>query len=122
MVSQMKPGSVIVDVSIDQGGCFETSRVTTHHNPVYQTYGVTHYCVPNIASKVPHTASYSLSNFLTPLILKIADYGGIDKMLKRDAPFCKGAYIYNGILTNKYIGKQFGLPTQDLELLMAAFH
>lgn len=121
MVSRMKPGSVIVDVSIDQGGCFETSRVTTHRNPVYQTFGVTHYCVPNIASRVPHTASYSLSNFLTPLLLKIADFGGIDKALKRDAPFCKGAYIYNGILTNKYIGKQFGLPTQDLELLMAAF-
>ena len=121
MVSHMKPGSVIVDVSIDQGGCFETSRVTTHHNPVYQAFGVTHYCVPNIASKVPHTASYSLSNFLTPLIMKISDYGGIDKMLKRDAPFCKGTYIYNGILTNKYIGNQFGLPSQDLELLMAAF-
>ncbi len=121
MVRQMKPGSVIVDVSIDQGGCFETSRVTTHHNPVYQTFGVTHYCVPNIASRVPHTASYSLSNFLTPLIMRISDYGGIDKMLKRDAPFCKGTYIYNGILTNKYIGNQFGLPSQDLELLMAAF-
>lgn len=122
MVKQMKPGSVIVDVSIDQGGCFETSKVTTHHNPVYQTYGVTHYCVPNIASRVPHTASYSLSNFLTPLIMNISDFGGIDKMLKRDPYFCKGAYIYNGILTNKYIGNQFGLPSQDLELLMAAFH
>lgn len=122
MVSHMKPGSVVVDVSIDQGGCFETSRVTTHHNPVYQTYGVTHYCVPNIASRVPHTASYSLSNFLTPMIMRIADYGGIDRMLKRDTPFCRGAYIYNGILTNKYIGNQFNLPSQDLELLMAAFH
>jgi alanine dehydrogenase len=122
MVRQMKPGSVIVDVSIDQGGCFETSKVTTHHNPVYQTYGVTHYCVPNIASRVPHTASYSLSNFLTPLIINITDLGGIDRKLKRDLHFCKGAYIYNGILTNKYIGSQFGLPSQDLELLMAAFH
>lgn len=121
MVSTMKPGSVVVDVSIDQGGCFETSRVTTHHNPVYQTHGVTHYCVPNIASRVPHTASYSLSNFLTPLILKISEIGGIDKMLKHDVHFCKGAYIYNGILTNKYIGNRFGLPSQDLELLMAAF-
>lgn len=122
MVKKMKPGSVIVDVSIDQGGCFETSKVTTHHNPVYQTFGVTHYCVPNIASRVPHTASYSLSNFLTPLIMNISDFGGIDKMLKRDPYFYKGAYIYNGILTNKYIGNQFGLPSQDLELLMAAFH
>jgi alanine dehydrogenase len=122
MVRQMKPGSVIVDVSIDQGGCFETSKVTNHHNPVYQTYGVTHYCVPNIASRVPHTASYSLSNFLTPMIMNISEMGGIDKILKRDPYFCKGTYIYNGILTNKYIGNQFGLPSQDLELLMAAFH
>ncbi len=68
MVQQMHPGSIIVDVSIDQGGCFETSRVTTHEQPVFQVHGITHYCVPNIASRVPHTASYSLSNFLTPLI------------------------------------------------------
>jgi len=122
MVKQMKPGSVIVDVSIDQGGCFETSKVTNHHNPVYQTFGVTHYCVPNIASRVPHTASYSLSNFLTPMIMNISEMGGIDKILKRDPYFCKGTYIYNGILTNKYISNQFGLPSQDLELLMAAFH
>ncbi len=121
MVKQMKPGSVIVDVSIDQGGCFETSHVTSHRNPVFQEYGITHYCVPNIASRVPHTASYSLSNLLTPLLLSISELGGIDKMLKKDAAFCKGAYIYNGILTNKFIGELYDLPWQDLELLMAAF-
>ncbi len=121
MVKQMKPGAVIVDVSIDQGGCFETSRVTSHRNPVYKEYGVTHYCVPNIASRVPHTASYSLSNLLTPLLMSISDLGGIDKMLKKDAGFCKGAYIYNGILTNKLISELYDLPWQDLELLMAAF-
>ncbi|HDO27000.1 MAG TPA: alanine dehydrogenase [Bacteroidetes bacterium] len=121
MVKQMKPGSVIVDVSIDQGGCFETSHVTSHRNPVFQEYGITHYCVPNIASRIPHTASYSLSNLLTPLLLSISELGGIDKMLKKDAAFCKGAYIYNGILTNKFIGDLYDLPWQDLELLMAAF-
>ncbi|NOX86284.1 MAG: alanine dehydrogenase [Chlorobi bacterium] len=121
MVKQMKPGAVIVDVSIDQGGCFETSRVTSHRNPVYKEYGVTHYCVPNIASRVPHTASYSLSNLLTPLLMSISDLGGIDKKLKKDAAFCKGAYIYNGILTNKLISELYDLPWQDLELLMAAF-
>lgn len=122
MVSQMKPGSVIVDVSIDQGGCFETSRVTTHQNPVYKLHGVTHYCVPNIASRVPHTASYSLSNFLTPLILNISELGGVEKLIKRDLAFRKGTYIYNGKLTNRYIAERYHLPFQDLELLMAAFH
>ena len=122
MVRQMKPGSVIVDVSIDQGGCFETSRATTHHDPVYQVHDVTHYCVPNIASRVPHTASYSLSNILTPMLLNISDMGGIEKMMKRDTTFCKGVYIFNGILTNKFIGELYGLPSQNLELLMAAFH
>ncbi len=122
MVAQMKPGSVIVDVSIDQGGCFETSRITTHQDPVYQVHGITHYCVPNIASRVPHTASYSLSNYLTPLLLNISDLGGIEQLLKRDMAYRKGTYIFNGTLTNKFIADLHNLPFQDLELLMAAFH
>ena len=122
MVAQMKPGSVIVDVSIDQGGCFETSRITTHQDPVYQMHGVTHYCVPNIASRVPHTASYSISNFLTPLLLNISDLGGIEQLLKRDIAYRKGTYIFNGTLTNKFVADLHHLPFQDLELLMAAFH
>ena len=121
MVAQMKPGSVIVDVSIDQGGCFETSRVTTHKNPVYQIHGVTHYCVPNIASRVPHTASYSLSNFLTPILMNISELGGVEQFLKRDPTFRKGTYIFNGKLTNKFIADLHHLPFQDLELVMAAF-
>jgi alanine dehydrogenase len=121
MVAEMKSGAVIVDVSIDQGGCFETSRVTTHENPVYQVHGITHYCVPNIASRVPHTASYSLSNFLAPLILNMSDLGGIEQLLKWDPPFGKGVYIYNGILTNKFMADKFSLSFQDLDLLMAAF-
>ena len=121
MVRQMHPGSVIVDVSIDQGGCFETSRVTSHQQPVFQVHGVTHYCVPNIASRVPHTASYSLSNFLTPLILNISESGGIDRLMKLDHAFSKGVYVYNGVLTNKHISDLFNIPYRDLELLMAAF-
>ena len=121
MVSGMEAGSVIVDVSIDQGGCFETSKATSHDNPVYSMYGVTHYCVPNIASCVPNTASSSLSNILTPMLMRIADFGGIERMLKQDSGFRKGVYIYNGTLTNNYIGSMFGIPSQDLELLMAAF-
>lgn len=121
MVSSMETGSIIVDVSIDQGGCFETSKITTHDNPIYRAHGVTHYCVPNIASCVPNTASFSLSNILAPMLMRISDYGGIEKMLKQDIGFRKGVYIYNGILTNNYIGNSFGIPSRDLDLLMAAF-
>ena len=122
MVSQMKRGAVIVDVSIDQGGCFETSRPTSHQHPVFQEYGVTHYCVPNIASRVPHTASYSLSNHLTGLLLKIGDVGDINHYILRDRPFSKGVYIYNGALTNKNISDTFGLPFRDLDLLVSVLY
>lgn len=121
MLRQMTEGSVIVDVSIDQGGCFETSRLTTHQHPVYQEHGITHYCVPNIASRVPHTASYSLSNYLTPVLLQISDSGGIENMIKQDQQFINGIYVYKGILTNKTIGNKFNLPYQNLELLLSAF-
>jgi len=122
MVSQMKKGSVIIDVSIDQGGCFETSKVTSHLEPVYKKYDVTHYCVPNIASRVPHTASYALSNYFTPVLLKMGEMGGIEKMLKVDYGLRQGAYLFHGTLTKPYIGEYFTLPYQDIELLIAAFH
>jgi len=122
MVKQMKRSAVIVDVSIDQGGCFETSRPTSHQHPVYQEYGVTHYCVPNIASKVPHTASYSLSNYLTGLLLKIGETGDIHHYIMHDVPFSNGVYVYNGALTNKNIADTFGLPFRDLELLTSALY
>lgn len=120
MVSEMRYGSVLIDVSIDQGGCFETSHVTNHSDPVFQKYGVTHYCVPNIPSKVPHTASYALSNFFAPILLKIGDEGGIENLLKNDYGLRQGVYLYNGILTNRYIGDYLNMPFQDMELLMAA--
>jgi len=121
VVKKMKKGSVIIDISIDQGGCFETSKPTTHTNPVFKKYGITHYCVPNIASKVPHTASWAINNFLTPLLLNIADVGGVTNYLKRDEPFSKGVYLFNGTLTKKQIGDRFDLRYRDLGLLLAAF-
>ncbi len=121
MVSQMKYGSVIVDVSIDQGGCVETSRVTTHADPVFKKYNVTHYCVPNIASRVPRTASYALSNFFAPVLLNIGEGGGMESLLKLDPGIRQGVYIYNGTLTNAYIGELFKIPYQDIDLLMAAW-
>ncbi len=121
MVKGMKEGSIIIDVSIDQGGCFETSRPTTHKDPVYKIHGVTHYCVPNIPSRFPHTASQALSNIFVPIILDIANEGGIENFLKNDYIVRQGVYIYNGTLTNQYISKYFKLPFQDIDLLMAAF-
>lgn len=122
MIMEMKQGAVIVDVSIDQGGCFETSRVTSHQNPVFKEYGVTHYCVPNIASRVPHTASYSLSNFLISLLMNYTEAGGIENLIMQDKGFGKGVYIYNGILTNEFIADKFDLSFRDLDLLLSALH
>lgn len=122
MVQQMKEGAVIIDVSIDQGGCFETSYATDHANPVFRKYGVTHYCVPNIPSKVPHTASYALSNYLTPILEKIGDAGGLEQMLRSDFGVRQSVYLFNGISTNRFISDSYHLPFQDINLLMAAFH
>lgn len=121
MVKEMKPGSVIVDVSIDEGGCFETSHVMNHNHPVFRKHDVIHYCVPNITSRVSRTASYAFSTVLGPLLLEMAEYGNIEKMLKQDAGFLKGVYIYNGMLINKYLGDIFKIPFKDIHLLLAAF-
>ncbi len=121
MVADMRQGSVIVDVSIDCGGCFETSEVTSHESPVYKKHGVIHYCVPNIAARVSRTASYALSNVFTPLILDIGQNGGIEKMVKKNTGLRHGVYMYRGTITNKILGEAFSLPYKDIDLLMAAF-
>jgi alanine dehydrogenase len=120
MVSHMKFGSVIVDISIDQGGCFETSRVTTHDNPIYKEYGVIHYCVPNVASRVSKTASYALSNIFAPMVLSVGDEGGVTNLVKHQSGFRHGVYLYHGTLVNEVIGEAFDLPYKDLDLLLAA--
>ncbi|MBL7891138.1 MAG: alanine dehydrogenase [Bacteroidia bacterium] len=119
MVADMKVGSVIVDVSIDQGGCFETSKPTNHTNPVFRKHGVIHYCVPNIASRVSRTASYALSTIFGSILLDIGEEGGVEKMLKYHAGVRNGVYIFNGSLTNKYLGDLLKLKYKDLDLLMA---
>jgi alanine dehydrogenase len=119
MVSEMKVGSVIIDVSIDQGGCFETSEVTNHTKPVFRKHGVIHYCVPNIASRVSRTASYALSTIFAPILLNIGEEGGVENMLRRDEGVRNGIYIYNGVLTNQVLGEMFKLPYKDINLLMA---
>lgn len=120
MVSNMKNGSVILDISIDQGGCFETSQVTNHAHPTFRKYGVTHYCVPNIASRVSQTASMALSNIFTPILLDMGERGGIENYLRESSGVRNGVYIYNGILTHQYIGETYNIPYKDIDLLIAA--
>jgi alanine dehydrogenase len=120
MVSRMRPNSVIVDVSIDQGGCFETSRMTTHKDPIFRHNEIIHYCVPNIASRVAHTASTALSNIFLPFLLQTGTIGGIEEMIYANRWFMKGVYGHNGTLTNAYIARKFGMRYKDLTLLLAA--
>lgn len=118
MVQNMKPGSVIVDISIDQGGCFETSRVTNHDHPTFTEHGVIHYCVPNIASRVSRTASFALSNIFSPILVDMGNKGGCKELIQSDPGFRGGVYMYKGILTSEVLGKVFGLNYKDIELLL----
>jgi alanine dehydrogenase len=120
MVASMKSDSIIIDVTIDQGGIFETSELTTHHKPVFKKHDVIHYCVPNIASRVARTATTAFSNIFTPILLQTADNGGIEDMMFTHKWFMKGIYCYKGSLTNSAIAKKFGLKHKDLNLLLAA--
>ncbi|EHQ26852.1 alanine dehydrogenase [Mucilaginibacter paludis] len=119
-VSKMKPNSVIIDVSIDQGGCFETSEVTNHTHPVFRKYDVIHYCVPNIASRVARTATYALTNIFAPILLDIGEQGGLKNVIWQNTGVRNAVYIYQGHLTNKHIGDRFNLPCKDLDLLIVS--
>lgn len=120
MVSRMRPGSVIVDVSIDHGGCFETSDVTNHKSPVFEKYDVIHYCVPNIPSGFARTASQSISNVLMPLLLEMADDGGFENMVWHKLNIRSGIYLFKGALTNFHLSQKFDLKFTDLNLLIAS--
>jgi len=119
MVQGMRPGAVIVDVSIDRGGCFETSRVSSHNHPTYKVHDVIHYCVPNIASRVSRTASYALSQIFAPILIELGEVGGISNLIKTNPGFRNGTYIYKGILTSQLLGEAFDLRYKDLDLLVA---
>jgi len=119
VVASMAPGSVIIDVSIDQGGCFETSEMTSHSKPVFRKYDVVHYCVPNIASRVPRTATNALSNIFTPMLQEISQHGGINEVLFTNEHFRSGVYIYKGSLTNASIAKKFNMRYKELSLMIA---
>jgi alanine dehydrogenase len=120
MVAAMRPGSVIIDVSIDRGGCFETSEITSHKKPTFMKHGVIHYGVPNIPSGFARTASQAISNVLMPLLLEISEEGGIDEIIWHNFNLRNGIYLYKGHLTNFYLSQRFDLKFTDLNLLIAS--
>jgi alanine dehydrogenase len=121
MVRNMKKGSIIIDLCVDQGGCIETSECRSLVEPIYKKHDVIHYSVPNIPSRVARTASIAISNIISPVILEIGTMGGMKTFLRDNPGVRNGIYMYNGILTNEYIGNRFDIPSKDIDLLMAAF-
>lgn len=117
-VSSMKPNSVLIDTNIDQGGCFETSEITSHDKPIFRKYDVIHYCVPNIASRVARTATYALTNIFTPILLEAGENGGFYNMIWANKAVRSAIYLYNGTLTNKDMAERFNLPAKDLDLIV----
>jgi alanine dehydrogenase len=120
MISDMRPGSVVIDVAIDQGGCIETSRVMDHRHPTFVYEDVIHYCVPNIASRVARTGSEATSNILTPLILKLGKNGGVKNSLGKETSIQSGIYIYHKHITQRVLADLFGFDFMDIDLLYAA--
>lgn len=120
MVSRMRPGSVIVDVSIDHGGCFETSRITSQDEPIFRKFDVIHYCVPNIPSGFARTASQAISNVLMPLMLEMSEDGGLEKLVWHKLNIRSGIYLFKGSLTNFHLSQRFDLKFTDLNLLIAS--
>lgn len=118
MVEKMKEGSVIIDVSIDNGGCFETSEITTHDSPTFVKHGVIHYCVSNITSRVARTSTKALSNFFLPYILMIANEGGFERVVTQNKTIRNGIYLYKGRLVNRNLSERFDIPFHDINFLI----
>lgn len=121
MVKTMKKGSVIIDLSIDRGGCIETTECRALRDPVYEKHGVIHFSAWNLPSRMARTASIALSNIFNPLFQEIAEAGGIIHLLKNDRGMRNGVYLFNGILTNETLAQKFGAISKDLDLLISAF-
>ena len=116
-IAAMEPNSVIIDISIDSGGCFESSELTSHENPTYERHGVIHYCIPNMASAVGHTATIALSNFVAPMLSTLSELGGVEDCLHYDLNMRAGLYLYKGLLTKRHLGEHFDLPFSNDALL-----
>ncbi|HJV77624.1 MAG TPA: alanine dehydrogenase [Paludibacter sp.] len=121
LVKTMKTGAIIIDLSVDQGGCFETSECRTLQNPIFEKHGVIHYCVPNISARVARTSSMALSNIFAPILVKIGHSGCIKSAISESAGFRHGAYIYEGLLVNRLIGDYYGIASNDVSLLLAGY-
>ena len=113
MVKRMKPGSVLVDVAIDQGGCFETSKATTHSDPTYVVDGVVHYCVANMPGAVPRTSTYALNNATLPYVLQLAGLGWREAT-KRDAHLAAGLNVHAGKVTHREVAEALGLGYEPI--------
>jgi alanine dehydrogenase len=120
MIMQMREGSVVVDVAIDQGGCVETSSPTTHEKPTFIIHDVVHYCVPNIASRIPATASAAISNILGPLLIQAGDLGGIEALVRVNEGVKQSVYVYRKHLTKRSLSTIFGMDFMDINLLVAS--
>ncbi len=120
MVAAMRPGSIIIDVAIDRGGCFETSELTNHENPIIIKHNILHYGVPNIPSGFARTASQAISNVLMPLLIQIGDMGGLSEIIWQQIHLREGIYLYKGALTDFYISEKFQLKFTDLNLLLTS--
>jgi alanine dehydrogenase len=116
-VSRMKPGSVLVDIAIDQGGCFEDSRPTTHADPTYQVHGSVFYCVANMPGAVPHTSTYALTNVTLPYAVALADHGWRDA-LRSNHPLALGLNTHDGAVTYAPVAEAHGLASTDLETVL----
>ena len=121
LVKTMKQGAIIIDLSVDQGGCFETSTCRTIENPVFEKYGIIHYCVPNISARVGRTSSMALSNIFAPMLVKIGNSGSVKLAVSESSGFRNGAYVYGGILVNRLIASYFGLNSNDIGLFLAGY-
>ncbi|MBP6662397.1 MAG: alanine dehydrogenase [Paludibacter sp.] len=122
LVKTMKPGAIIIDMSVDQGGCFETSECRTLQHPIFEKHGVIHYCVPNISARVARTSSMALSNIFAPMLLKVACSGSINSAITESVGFRHGAFIYSGVLVNRLIGNYYNIPSNDIGLLIAGYY
>jgi len=117
MVKQMQPGSVLVDISIDQGGCFETSHMTTHSNPVFEKHGVVHYCVGNMPGAVPRTSTYALTNATIPYVLTVAN-AGLEEAIRADPALARGVNVIRGQVTNLGVAEAHDMPLVELGTLI----
>lgn len=120
MIRLMKKGSIVIDLS-STGGCIETTECRAMKDPVYEKAGIMHFSAWNLPSRVSRTASIALSNIFTPMLQSMAEAGGMNQYLKYEQGIRKGAYLYNGILTNATLGLKFGIISKDLDLLITAF-